>query len=123
MNEPPSAPVASPVVWEQHCCLPVEAGCDIGPLRRYLAAGVSYASVNVGFGPHDIEATMRVLSSWRRHVLADADFVLATSVQDVLAARPAGRLAVGFDLEDSNPWAVRSAWSRPITTWASGQCC
>jgi membrane dipeptidase len=109
MNEPSSSPaadaarLASPVAWEQHCCLPLEAGCDIGPLRRYLAAGVSYASVNVGFGPHDIEATMRVLSSWRRQVQAEEDLVLATSVQDVLAARPAGRLAVGFDLEDSNP--------------------
>ena len=51
----------SPFGWEQHCCLPVQAECDITPLRRYLDAGVSYLSVNVGFAPHDIDATMRVL--------------------------------------------------------------
>jgi membrane dipeptidase len=90
--------------WEQHCCLPLEAGCDIGPLRRYRDVGVSYVSVNVGYAPHDIDSTMRVLSSWRRQVLACPDeFVLAATTADLLAARDSGRLAVGFDLEDTNP--------------------
>jgi membrane dipeptidase len=90
--------------WEQHCCLPLEAGCDIGPLRRYLDIGVSYLSVNVGYAPHDIDATIRVLSSWRRQVLLrPEEFVLATTIADVLAAQESGRLAVGFDLEDTNP--------------------
>jgi membrane dipeptidase len=100
-----SAPrLSSPVPWEQHCCLPLDAGCDIAPLRRYLALGTAYVSVNVGYAPHGIEDTMRVLSSWRRQVLRDpGSFRLATSVPDVLAAGQAGRLAVGFDLEDTNP--------------------
>jgi membrane dipeptidase len=90
--------------WEQHCCLPLEASCDIGPLRRYLDIGVSYLSVNVGYAPHDIDATMRVLSSWRRQVrLRPDEFVLATTIADVLDAQQSGRLAVGFDLEDTNP--------------------
>jgi membrane dipeptidase len=96
--------LASPFAWEQHCCLPLQAECDIDPLRRYLDVGVSYLSVNVGFAPHDIEATMRVLSSWRRQVALSSEFfALATTVDDILAARQRGRLAVGFDLEDSNP--------------------
>ena len=94
----------SPFGWEQHCCLPLQPECDVDPLLRYLEAGVSYLSVNVGFAPHDIEATMRVLSSWRRQVLRKSEsFALATTVDDVLAAQQEGRLAVGFDLEDSNP--------------------
>ena len=96
--------LTSGIAWEQHCCLPLEASCDIEPLRRYLDVGVSYLSVNVGFAPHDIDATMRVLSSWRRQVLQRSEsFVLANTAQDVLAARESGRLAVGFDLEDTNP--------------------
>jgi membrane dipeptidase len=99
-----AARLASPFGWEQHCCLPLQAECDIDPLRRYLEAGVSYLSVNVGSAPHGIDATMRVLSSWRRQVLRKSEsFALATSVDDILAAQQEGRLAVGFDLEDTNP--------------------
>jgi len=100
----PAGRLRSSFGWEQHCCLPLEAGCDIGPLRRYLDIGVSYVSVNVGYAPHDIDATMRVLSSWRRQVLArPEEFVLAGTIEDLLAARDSGRIAVGFDLEDTNP--------------------
>jgi membrane dipeptidase len=100
----PAGRLRSGFGWEQHCCLPLEAGCDIGPLRRYLDIGVGYVSVNVGYAPHDIDSTMRVLSSWRRQVLArPEEFVLATTTADLLAARDSGRLAVGFDLEDTNP--------------------
>jgi membrane dipeptidase len=95
--------LTSPFAWEQHCCLPLQAECDIEPLRRYLDVGVSYLSVNVGFAPHDIEATMRVLSSWRRQILRSSEFALAGTVDDILAAQRQGRLAVGFDLEDTNP--------------------
>jgi len=96
--------ITSPFGWEQHCCLPVQAECDITPLLRYLDAGVSYLSVNVGFAPHDIDASMRVLGSWRRQVLLSSElFALVSTVDDMLAAQRQGRLVVGFDLEDTNP--------------------
>jgi membrane dipeptidase len=99
-----AARIVSPFGWEQHCCLPLQADCDITPLRRYHDVGVSYLSVNVGFAPHDIDATMRVLSSWRRQVLLRPDeFALVSTVDDMLAAQREGRLVVGFDLEDTNP--------------------
>jgi len=53
--------------------------CDIPPLRRYLDVGVSYLSVNVGYAPHGIEETVRVLASWRRQVQRSEEFVLATT--------------------------------------------
>ena len=99
-----AARLASAVGWEQHCCLPLSAGCDVAPLRRYLDVGTTYVSVNVGYAPHGIEETVRVLSSWRRQVARDGGtFQLATTVQDVLSAGESGRLAIGFDLEDTNP--------------------
>ena len=90
--------------WEQHCCLPLKADCDIAPLDRYRQVGVGYVSVNVGFAPHGIEETMRVLSSWRRQILrASESFELVAAADDILAAQQADRLVVGFDLEDTNP--------------------
>ena len=83
----PAGRLRSRFGWEQHCCLPLEAGCDIGRFG-YLDVGVSYMSVNVGYAPHDIDSTMRVLSSWRRQVLArPEEFVLAATTADLLAAR------------------------------------
>lgn len=90
--------------WEQHCCLPLKADCDIAPLDRYRQVGVSYVSVNVGFAPHGIADSVAVLSSWRRQILrAPESFELVASADDIAAAQQAGRLVVGFDLEDTNP--------------------
>jgi membrane dipeptidase len=60
-------------------------------------------SVNVGYAPHDAEAALAVLGSFRRQVDRDDRFVLAASTDDIAYAHAEGRLAVGFDLEDSNP--------------------
>jgi membrane dipeptidase len=96
--------LAAEFAWEQHCCLPLAADCDIAPLHRYRQVGVSYVSVNVGYAPHGIAETMPVLSSWRQQVLRASDsFELVASADDIAAARQAGRLVVGFDLEDTNP--------------------
>jgi membrane dipeptidase len=89
--------------WEQHCCLPLGSDCDIAPLDRYRQVGVSYLSVNVGYAPHSLDDSIRVLSSWRQQIRASDSFELVASADDFAAAQQAGRLVVGFDLEDTNP--------------------
>lgn len=97
------------LVWEQHCCLPLDPDTDIDQLWRYAEAGASFVSVNVGFAPHDIAATIPVLSAFRRHLLTHPDrYVLAGSVADVRRAQETGRLAVAFDLEDTRPLGGRT---------------
>lgn len=92
------------VVWEQHCCLPLHAGADVGQLARYLDAGASFVSVNVGYAPQGLRDAVSVLSTFRAYLLAHPDtFVLATGIADVVLAKKTGRLAVAFDLEDANP--------------------
>jgi membrane dipeptidase len=96
--------LATAFAWEQHCCLPLKADCDIAPLSRYREVGVSYVSVNVGFAPHGLDDSVRVISSWRRQVLRSPDhFQLVGDAGDIAAAQAAGRLVVAFDLEDTNP--------------------
>jgi membrane dipeptidase len=47
---------------------------------------------------------MTVLSSFRNRVFADPEvYVLARRVTDVVEAKDSGRLAIAFDLEDTNP--------------------
>jgi membrane dipeptidase len=96
--------LAARFAWEQHCCLPLAADCEIAPLDRYRHVGVSYVSVNVGYAPHGIAETMPILSSWRQQILrAPGSFELVASAGGIAAAQQAGRLVVGFDLEDTNP--------------------
>jgi membrane dipeptidase len=104
----PSAEYAEALVWEQHCCLPLDPDTDVDELWRYAEAGASFVSVNVGYAPHGIADTITVLSAFRRHVLTHPDrYVLAASVEDVRRAKASGRLAVAFDLEDTRPLGGR----------------
>lgn len=96
------------LVWEQHCCLPLDPDTDVDELWRYAEAGASFVSVNVGYAPHDVADTIRVLSGFRRQLLARPDrYVLARTVADVRTAQSTGRLAVAFDLEDTRPLGGR----------------
>jgi microsomal dipeptidase-like Zn-dependent dipeptidase len=92
-----------PLLWEQHCCLPLSPAADVGELARYRRPGGSFASVNVGYAPHSGADVLGLLDAWRRAIAADDRLGLATSVEDVDAAHRTGGVAVAFDLEDSGP--------------------
>ncbi|MBB4685736.1 dipeptidase [Amycolatopsis jiangsuensis] len=104
-TQPDSATLhAQALVWEQHCCLPLDPDTDVDELWRYAESGASFVSVNAGYAPHDIADTIRVLSGFRRQLLAEPDrYVLARTTEDVRTAKATGRLAVAFDLEDTRP--------------------
>jgi len=92
-----------PLLWDQHCCLPLLPTTDVSPLLRFREIGASFVSVNVGYAPNDADSTLAILESFRRQLTADERFLLAGSADDVEAAHGDGRLAVAFDLEDANP--------------------
>lgn len=100
---------AEALVWEQHCCLPLDPDTDVDVLWRYAKAGASFVSVNAGYAPHDVADTIRVLSGFRRQLLARPDrYLLARTIEDVREAKATGRLAVAFDLEDTRPLGGRT---------------
>ncbi|MEO3755579.1 membrane dipeptidase [Streptomyces sp. B6B3] len=105
-NESP-VPRRPPLLWEQHCCLPLERTADVGELARYRRPGGSFASVNVGYAPHSADDVTGLIASWRERIVADDRLRLAVTVDDVEAARRAGDVAVAFDLEDSGPLGGR----------------
>jgi membrane dipeptidase len=99
----PGQPGFRPLLWEQHCCLPLLPTADLRELLRYREAAAGYVSVNAGYAPQDARAATEILTAFRGQVDRHPGLVLATGVEAVLAARATGRIAVGFDLEDSNP--------------------
>jgi membrane dipeptidase len=103
VTEPASTDNLPPLLWDQHCCLPLTPAADVGDLLRFREIGASFVSVNVGYAPNDAESTLAILGSFRRQLAADERFLLAGSAADVVTAQASGRLAVAFDLEDAGP--------------------
>ena len=92
----------SKIVWDAHSCLPLASGIDMGVLRRHRTSGFDYVSINVGMDMNPIDQVMRTIA-WFRHWLGQHpdEFVLVRGMDDIAAAKAAGKLAIGFDLEGS----------------------
>ncbi|MFC6020645.1 dipeptidase [Plantactinospora solaniradicis] len=99
---PPASP-RPPLLWEQHCCLPLSPQADVDQLARYLRPGGSYVSVNVGYAPHSTATVLGLLDAFRRRVADDSRYLLADTTGDIDRAHAGDRVAVGFDLEDAGP--------------------
>ncbi|WP_432503330.1 dipeptidase [Kineococcus arenarius] len=92
-----------PLLWEQHCCLPLNPHADVSQLARYARSGGAFVSVNVGYAPHSADDVRAITRSWRARLAADARFTPVSSVADVDRAAQQNAIAVAFDLEDSGP--------------------
>lgn len=87
------------VNWEED----LEAECRHAVLPRYPASGVDFVSLTLVDDWSWIEATMRHLAAQRAYVLArPEDFVLVETAADVVRAKAAGKLGVGFNFQGSN---------------------
>jgi len=92
------------LVWDAHSCMPLKVGIDLCALARHHAAGIDYVSLNVGMDMNPLSDVIRVLAYFRAWLLERPDkYSIVSSVDDIVAARASGRLAVGFDLEGIVP--------------------
>lgn len=89
------------LLWDQHACLPLQPDADVGYLRRFDRNGPTYVSVNVGYSPQSFDDSSLLLTRFRAAITDHPGLALATTPSDIEAA--GGRIAVAFDLEDSNP--------------------
>jgi membrane dipeptidase len=81
---------------------PDESAVD--DLALYAESGVDFVSINAGMDSTPPLDTMKILSAFRRGVLQREDsFALVRSASDVDRAKAAGRLAIAFDLEGTEP--------------------
>jgi membrane dipeptidase len=92
------------LVWDAHACFPLNPNSDLSGLKRYKDNGVNFVSLNIGMDMDALENVIQVLARFRQYVKSHPDdYVLALSVDDILAARASNRLAIAFDLEGSEP--------------------
>lgn len=94
-----------PIVWDNHGCMPLRADDSFLPqLQRYKDAGVTMASLNVGFGEMGWDEHLEVLTYMRDWIGARPDeYRLVTTAADVRASARDGKLGVAFDIEGMVP--------------------
>ncbi|WP_431816195.1 dipeptidase [Gordonia jacobaea] len=91
------------LLWDQHACLPLQPDADVGYLTRFSRPGSTYVSVNIGYAPQTFAESTNLLTHFRSAISRHGDLTVVASLDDIDAAGERGQIAVGFDLEDSNP--------------------
>ncbi|MBF9029745.1 hypothetical protein HKCCE3408_04995 [Rhodobacterales bacterium HKCCE3408] len=89
------------LVWDDHGGFAVLPGTPIGPfLDPWREARVDYLSICAGFDAWPPETTLQSLASLRHQIALEIPYAtLVASLEEVAAARNAGRMAVTFDIE------------------------
>jgi membrane dipeptidase len=100
-----AALLRSTVVWDNHGCMPLRADDSFLPqLERYRKAGVTVASINVGFAKIPWTEHLRVLSFMRRWIARRPDaYRLIAAADDVHVCKREGKLGIVFDVEGMCP--------------------
>jgi membrane dipeptidase len=104
MSEHAAALHREAIVWDTHGGFSPFADLDLSFLERWLAAGATYLSVNVGYD-HVItwQDTIRAIAHFRRWImLHPLKFMLAETPADIARAKHDGKLAIAFDLEGTD---------------------
>jgi membrane dipeptidase len=93
------------IVWDNHGCMPMRADDSYLPqLERYREAGITVASINVGFAGMGWEEHLKILSFMRQWIARRSDqYTLVASVDDISRCKSAGKLGIVFDIEGMVP--------------------
>jgi membrane dipeptidase len=96
-----SALIHRHLVWENHCCLPLEGVSRWMPqLERYRDAGFDVVHVNIGDADVSLDRMIKAVAEYRHWLAERPDgYVLVRGVQDILNARARRQLAICFDIE------------------------
>lgn len=90
------------LVWDAHAGIFPAPDADLSGLPEWTAAGMDYVSINVCFDVLGWQDAVQTLSGYRRQLGAMDSVAIVRSVQEIDAAKAAGKLAVSFDIEGMN---------------------
>ena len=95
---------ADALVWDM--TLPWEESFEESrgdTLERLHASGADFVSLTVAGDREDLDASIRHIAAERRRLAADKRLAFSTTVAEIRDAKAAGRLAVGFNMQGTNP--------------------
>ncbi len=90
------------VVWDNHACMPLRPGDTefLPQLERCRLAGITVVFLNVSMDLNPPDCVLTMLATFRHWIAAQPnDYLLVESLDDIVAAKQSGRLAICFDIE------------------------
>ncbi len=91
---------ADALIWDAHAGFEPKPSVDLEILENWRAAGVDFLSVNVGYDVVPWQNTVKNIGAFITWLEKHADrFTLVRRVDDILAAKREGKLAIAFDIE------------------------
>lgn len=94
---------STPIIYDAHACPPFASDKDLSALKRYKDSGVTFVSINVGFGDMTDLEIIPIVERFRDYILAHTnDYHLVNSAEDIIRCKIENKLGVAFDLEGAN---------------------
>ena len=87
------------LVWDMVFVYEPEMGNAANMFDRYLAAGINFISVHPAGDRHNVGDAIKRIARCRTDIKSHPNAMLVESVDDILAAKAQGKLAVGIHLE------------------------
>lgn len=97
--------IAESILWDNHGCMPLRAEPSfLSQLERYRKAGVSVASINIGYADISWADHVKVLSFMRQWIAQRPDtYRLVSTVTEIRRCKAEGKLGIVFDVEGMCP--------------------
>lgn len=104
ISEQAAALHAQAVIWDM--ILPWQIGLypKEGVLKRFKDAGVDFLGLTVADDRHFRDETIVDISHIVAHLEKEEGVILVRTVEDILKAKQAGKLAVGLNFQGTNPF-------------------
>lgn len=89
-----------PIIYDAHSCPSFNITKEPTTLQRYKKAGITYTSLNVGFGKMLSTEILPIIQHLRGYILQnDNEFKLITQANEITNCKSKNKLGIGFDLE------------------------
>lgn len=89
-----------PIIYDAHSCPSFNITKKPTTLNRYKKAGITYTSLNVGFGKMLSTEILPIIHHLRSYILQnDNEFKLITEANEITNCKNTNKLGIGFDLE------------------------
>lgn len=91
------------IIYDAHACPPFGPDSDISTLIRYKNAGVTFVSINVGFGDMTEIEILPIITRIKNFITSNpSDYRLVNTVEDITSCKQDKKLGIAFDLEGAN---------------------
>lgn len=91
------------IIYDAHACPPFAADKNLSALVRYKNAGVTFVSINTGFGDMTHQEILSIIDHFKKFIHThSSEYSLVHTIDDICHCKHENKLGIAFDLEGVN---------------------